>query len=54
MLEVIVGVVGIIVTTMVMIAGLLSFRSWGDQQGVNALYPNEQEKQDARELSHKQ
>jgi hypothetical protein len=53
MLEVIVGLVGIIVTTMVMVAGLLSFRSWGDQQGVNALYPNEQEKRDARELAHK-
>ena len=53
MLEGIVGLIGIAVTTMVMIAGLLSFRSWGDQQGVNALYPAEREKQEARELARK-
>ncbi len=41
MLEVIVALIGIVVTTMVMIAGLLTFRNWGDEQGVNPVYPDQ-------------
>lgn len=51
MLEVIVALIGIIVTTMVMIAGLQTFRSWGQDQGVEQEYPAEQEAEDPVQIA---
>lgn len=42
-LQVVIGIVGIIVVTMAMIGGILTFRAWGERDAVNPLYTQRQQ-----------